>query len=714
MRVLETIEKGYRHMARMEMFDGCTRRLYNLEWHFERRKRKKAQASSTLYSDRRNRLTPRMQAGRNRNTFQLVQRHRGGLWRSHDQYESDVMMMRDLLRNRVSFELFYDGFAANMLWCRMKDGAFGGLKSDLRGRQEARFALVQKFTTVNHQHPHTTTVTMAPSRAYIPSRALLRALSRPLPPRCPFARPLSARFVRNNGTKATKLNNEETKKSFSDDVKLKFPKHLDEHEADSLPDDVIDNPNLPTISWYEQDLDGAGPERLISRLATPADRRKHNELSKMLEEDLDNPHYDDALLNRRLLDDLMTNPNFADLTEELQTLKAGIMTREESKLLEEEARKEQEPQLKELESSLKMATYESIQELIDDPALGDVRDDLEDLQGKLPDGDDMQEPEFQAALQRVEEKLAGNAAFQRKMAALQEQQGLEEKPTAELLSAEKDFDTIDEDTPIDSPEALDKLLVQMKELMGSMGGDKELEAELDAVINEDPFAETDGDMEKELDFDELSQELTKLVKNSVPADGSPATDENGDVVDPELEAKVDKIMQDPKLVQKLMYIKQLITEEQSKAHDITTIAHETAPDPLTLESARTTSLQDQMRLAKSDPEHLAAIHRLRVDLLPPFNISPALKSFNQAIELSYVGANDDIRRILWRAYSKARTLPTFLQNLPADAWDLLYYSQAVTWGSNQNRQSHLKTLLHDLKSVGRDGPPTHPSTLVRN
>ena len=119
-----------------------------------------------------------------------------------------------------------------------------------------------------------------------------------------------------------------------------------------------------------------------------------------------------------------------------------------------------------------------------------------------------------------------------------------------------------------------------------------------------------------------------------------------------------------------------------------------------------------MKIAKSDPEHRAALEALRVNLTPPFNVAPALRIFNQAIEYAYIGANDDIRRILWRAYSKARVLPTFLQNLSDDAWDILYYSQAVTWGGNQNREAHLRLLLKDLESVGKDGPPTHPDTIA--
>ncbi|KAF2684865.1 hypothetical protein K458DRAFT_388561 [Lentithecium fluviatile CBS 122367] len=553
---------------------------------------------------------------------------------------------------------------------------------------------------------------MAPSRAYVPSRALLRALSRPLPPRCHLVRPFPTQFLRGKRDKtAPGLPKLEKKEGMPDLSQLKFvPTPYDESETEPLPDDQLDNPDLPTISWWEQDANGR--EHLISRIATPEDRRKHNELSKMLHEDAENPDYDDALLNRRLLDDLMKYPSFADLTEELQELKQSIVSREEAKAAEEETRKDQELQTKQLESSLKMATYESIQELVDDPELADTRDDLEDLLEQLPDAEDTPSPEFLATAKRLEAKLANNEAFQRKMTALRAEQGVEEMPPPiELPEAEEHHDTLDEgdqDALPGSPEDMDKLLVQMKDLMASMGADKELQAELDEVIKEDPFDEAEE--EEDMDFDKLSDELINMVKAATPE----PIDENGDVVDPELEAKVDKIMQDPKLLEKLMYIKKVITEAQLKSTHITDIAHETAPDPLTLEPERATSLGRRIELAKSDPEHRAALRRLRVDLLPPFNISPALKSFNQAIELAYMGANDDIRRILWRTYYKARTLPTFLQNLSDDAWDILYYSQAVTWAGNQNRQQHLKMLLKDLKSVGRDGPPTHPSTLVKN
>jgi hypothetical protein len=226
------------------------------------------------------------------------------------------------------------------------------------------------------------------------------------------------------------------------------------------------------------------------------------------------------------------------------------------------------------------------------------------------------------------------------------------------------------------------------------------------------MAEQEGDFEREMDPEELVEELKKLAQSKAPEAKDAETEED---VPAELQAKVDKIMEDPKLMEKLVYIQQLIEQSDRAKSDITTIAHEVAPDPYSeLEDARTTTLKQRMQAARKDLAHVAAMEGLRVNLLSPFNISPALKSFNQAIELAYIGANDDIRRILWRSYQKARTLPTFLQNLSDDAWDILYYSQAVTWGSNQNRQDHLRMLLADLRSLGRDGPPTHPSSLVKS
>ncbi|CAO2648760.1 Nn.00g097090.m01.CDS01 [Neocucurbitaria sp. VM-36] len=568
---------------------------------------------------------------------------------------------------------------------------------------------------------------MASSRTYVPSRALLRALSRPLPPRCPFARPIAAQFIRAKRTKAAKVENASIrpKAPSMDEITRTASKiQADIEDMDDsmrpLPDKELESDDLPIINWYEQDLDKGTPRRLVERIATAEDRKKDKEMFLMIEESQKNPEYDDAQLNRRLIDSLVSNPNFADLTQELKDIKEGIKTKEELNALDEKAAKGAEQEIKQFNASLRMAAHQALQDLIDDPDIGDAQLELQEVQANMPEIDDIDNPDFQAMLEKAMAKLDGNEAFQTKMKAMADE-SIDLEFEKEWEAFEKNVDeTLDEnesddaDLDMKTPEDLqdvDKLLHQMRDVLKSMGGDSDLEAELDAVLSEDPEAETEGDLEREMDPEELAEELKKLAQSKAPQVSETEAEEED--VPAELQAKVDKIMEDPKLMEKLMYIQKLIAESEQQNADLTTIAHETAPDPYELEESRTATLKERMDKVRQTPEHIAALRRLRVNLPSPFNISPALKSFNQAIELAYIGANDDIRRILWRAYQKARALPTFLQNVSDEAWDILYYSQAVTWGSNQNRQNHLRIMLADLKSLGREGPPTHPSTLVK-
>ncbi|RMZ73906.1 2-oxoglutarate-dependent ethylene succinate-forming enzyme [Pyrenophora seminiperda CCB06] len=484
-----------------------------------------------------------------------------------------------------------------------------------------------------------------------------------------------------------------------------------------LSDAELERDDLPVINWYEQDLDKGTPQRLIERIATPEDRKKDKEMYNMIEESQKNPDYDDAKLNRRLIDSLLTNPNFAELAGELRDLKEGIKSREELQAIEEQEAQEAETASKEFNAGLRIATHEALQDLVNDPDIGDAKAGIQEVIDKMPEMEDIDSPEFQEILQKAMAKLDGNEAMRKKLAAIPNEPAIDneweeyEKATEKAIT---DAEAPDHDLAMVTPEDMqdvDKLLHQMRDVMKSLGADSDLEAELDAALKEDPSGtqDQDGIFEREMDPEELAEELKKLAQSK---SSQPLEPEDENDIPADLQAKVDKIMEDPKLVEKLMYIQKLISESKEQTGDFTTIAHETAPDPYQLEDGRTATLKERMAVALQDPEHSAALQRLRVHLPPPFNIAPALKSFNQAIEFAYIGANDDIRRILWRSYQKARTLPTFLQSVGDEAWDILYYSQAVTWGSNQNRQDHLRLLLADLKSLGRDGPPTHPSTLA--
>lgn len=564
-------------------------------------------------------------------------------------------------------------------------------------------------------------------------RLLLRPRARPLPPRC-LNVPTSVRFAHSPRkpeakTHSPKSPDFEVDEKMLESLGLRLPQSIEELEQleGPLTEEQINDPNATEISLYEQDPTSPTGERLIEHIRTPEQRRKHNEIHKMLMRAESDPDYDDRALNRHLLNDLMKDPYFADLTDDLKEIKENfILTKQQQDEMLDKARKqeiEEENAEKKVEKDMasffQMATHDFLEEMKTDPIFSYARAELEELQDALPetDGDTA---EYDAAMEKVLEKLNDDPNLGRKIAELEAKEGPMPK---NLDSLETEIVTPEElNELVKEPEEITALLRQMKELMGSMGmgsaDDLEtntetaldkLEAEMEKVLNEDLDSE---DLEeemikgREMSFAELGKELFQLVKSS-PAGGVRNFDEDGESVDPELEAKVDKIMQDPKLMEKLMYIQKIIHEEQQKQKPM-----ELAPDPTTLEPHRLTSIQKRMQVAKNDPEHCAALERLRVHLAPPFNIAPALRIFNEAIAYAYIGANDDIRRILWRAYSKARVLPTFLQNLSDDAWDIMYYSQAVTWSSNQNRENHLRLLLQDLQSVGKDGPPTHPDMVA--
>ena len=118
-------------------------------------------------------------------------------------------------------------------------------------------------------------------------------------------------------------------------------------------------------------------------------------------------------------------------------------------------------------------------------------------------------------------------------------------------------------------------------------------------------------------------------------------------------------------------------------------------------------IKERIVTAEADPEHKFALQRLVIDLPRPHSSNPRLKQLNEVLRTAYMGANEDIRKALWRAYTRAKAgVPGLLERIPDDAWDMLWYSQAVKWSSNSNREEHLRILSYDLKTVGRNGPPT--------
>jgi hypothetical protein len=567
---------------------------------------------------------------------------------------------------------------------------------------------------------------MAPSKAFIPSIALIRALSRPLPTRCPFARPIATPFVRGKRTKAAKppTDVQEIEKAIAkaaeDDTWLDEP-------AKPMTLEEFGGSGWPVVSWYEQDLDKGTPRVLISRMATAEDRKKNNELLIMLQEDAKNPNYDDKELNHRMIDDLLENPNFAGLTEELKAIKGEIRSKAEQEQLIKDMEAEAAQKSQDFGMTLLETIRESYEELLKDPDAATAHEEVREVLNNMPEKvEDLESPEFEAIVNKMELKLRNDLKFREKMegmgnqaeVAIKEFRDMDREMERHKNAFLKSMTEIDESIELmnsDEPAPdLEPLLVQMRDVLQGMGTDSRLTAEMDAILAEDPRAKQEGDIERWMDAEELTNLGEEMLKKAYDNRHQAIKEKEEELsVSSELQDKVNKIMEDPRLMEKLAYIQKIINETESKTQPfITTIAHEVAPDPYELEDGRTATLKQQLQAAHDDPEHSAAIDRLRVNLSPPFHISPALKSFNQAIELAYVGANDDIRRVLWRCYEKARTLPTFLQNVSDEAWDIIYYSQAVTWGANQNRYDHLRIVLADLKSLGRNGPPTHPSTLI--
>ncbi|KAJ4321314.1 hypothetical protein N0V94_002946 [Neodidymelliopsis sp. IMI 364377] len=626
---------------------------------------------------------------------------------------------------------------------------------------------------------------MAPSRAFVPSVALIRALSRPQPLRCPVPRLLPARFVRGKKTKAAKarvttereqlaqqarkIRHEQTKETdskpeiehdpeidkelqkidkFEKQLKKKIPKNSQNSKifealtdykklmkkiADQSDEEFWEGARPPD-PYSIKDDESPGridpttgrPLRRANKHGTLEQRIRDSKRYEMMTEYLNNPNYDMAGLNKLLLDEYISDPQWAPFVDELKDLRASIFTREEIDEVKEQAEKEADL---EMDMNLRDAIRETVTELIDDPHVGSTRGALQAVLDKLPITEDINSPEFRAILDQATTEVTNNEKLQQR---LKESVGKPDpKFEKEWTNFEKQMSTSYEPEEVDGEyeeEYIEKLVNEIQEDVG-LGGD--MSAKMEAELRKDPYQNLQ--FPEDRDPEELAMEIAQFItehKGTSTTEANPSVqveekgqtqaqdeeEEDEENISPEVRKQVDIIMKDPKLIEKLLLIKKRIAARKAPPpavdpSDLTQIDHSTAPDPYALSAEQTASLAERMELARADPEHRVALRNLRVKLPAPFSVSPALKSFNQALEYAYIGANDDVRRVLWRSYQKARSLPTFLQNLSDDAWDIVYYSQAVKWTGNQNRTAHLKMVLGDMKRVGRNGPPTHPASL---
>ncbi|ORY11405.1 hypothetical protein BCR34DRAFT_565298 [Clohesyomyces aquaticus] len=566
-------------------------------------------------------------------------------------------------------------------------------------------------------------LTMAFPRAYIPSTALLRALSRSARPPCPFARRIPTQCLRGKTSKASKASKPKKEmpkenpyqKEFDEAAraagttapKLPVPKA----EAESY-QDMLDH-GLSAIRWLAETT--PGKYEYVDSIESEEDFKRFKKRDAMLEENFANPDYDSTELDIMTLTDLMNHPCYRHIREDIREIRDWVANKpkeeEEIRALERKVEKEVTDMLAEP----KMKVHEFFQEMIDDPEFSEVRADLIDVQSRWAESDFKVDPnEMVTAMNMLGEKLEAMPVVQRKIAE-RAASGDDWKADydKEMKEYEKLVKEADEDEERERREEeedeelewetegttirIDKLIADVERLLDAMGGQKDLKRDLRELRAEDPFEDTRYELEEGVNWERLAREVNSGIEK---LKRGPDLDES----DPELKAKVDKIMDDPQLFEKLSFIAEIIKERKK---DITTFSGN-APDPETLPDSELTTVGNQLKVAMKDPEHRAAIRGLRVKLHPPFNVHPDVRHLNYALTLAYCGANDDIRRIIWRCYYKARNLPTLLQNIPNDSWDLIWYSQAVTWRGNQNRQAHLELLLKDLASIGKDGPPTKP------
>lgn len=525
---------------------------------------------------------------------------------------------------------------------------------------------------------------MPPPRPYIPSSLLLRSLLRPLPRQCPLAQRIPATTIRG-------------KKKAAHPRPKPIP---DASNIDDPPDpNTLGNSGFTEIEFWDQDEHGN--ETFVDAIRTKEDVKRHMELHARLEawargdKDADEPEF-----RRQVIDELKKNPSFADMRDVLEKMKTPLAER--MRIAEEEAdalEGQDESEMDDLQQA-----QEFVGELLENPMLAGQKQQILEMQKKLPEWKSMNHPDFLDALAHLSEAAGGESYddIQQKMAPLQQKcsdiiQNIAKTPEEFAENEEENL------------QKLSKGLKEMHELLKETGIDPELESEfgefVEAISGEDEPVTDILDENGQIDLDKLD-EANARYEAKKRAEPEPEQEDQEEYItpeeraDPELKAKVDKLLEDPELFQKILLAKKLM----SGALKAIQVA-KPAPDPSTLSPSEMTTLQQQIKIAENDPEHLMALRRLRINMVPPYNAHPFLGPLNQALKFAYVGANDDIRRILWRAYRKARTIPGLLKAIPDDSWDLIWYSQAVDWKSNQNRRNHLSLLLGDLSSVGKIGPP---------
>jgi hypothetical protein len=380
---------------------------------------------------------------------------------------------------------------------------------------------------------------------------------------------------------------------------------------------------MPKITFYEQDADRQTVPLKVDSIETPEELRRYQAEATRLE----NVDTEDPDTRKDLFKNLLKDPDFAEASTELRSLRMD-MTGKWGK--------------EERELDLRMKR-EVIADLLQDPEMAGQREELRQILKELPN-------------MQVEEEELGEAELREEMKELE---AISDGPLVEGISDEA--------------------------LIGELG---KIDKELDDRELKKEFEEFETEHKGQAE--DMLRELTAYEKSKgfKPKAGE---DYGGDSTSG-----------------------REIANFSGEDHSSTSVESTAASGSSNVERASIDTdpnailtIEERIELAQRDPEHRAALHRLA--LRPESD--PAIKHLNAVLRTAYMGANEDVRKALWRAYSRAKRVPRFLEMIPNDAWDMLWYSQAVKWKGNQNREEHMAVLRKDLESLGMDGPPTPEEAL---
>ncbi|OCK75563.1 hypothetical protein K432DRAFT_386118 [Lepidopterella palustris CBS 459.81] len=488
---------------------------------------------------------------------------------------------------------------------------------------------------------------------------------------------------------------------------------------------------MPEITFYEQDEDQRSPPRRVGSVSTREELRAHErefERVRRIEEEEDEEGeggflemglggakrkrgaMEDVEGNIGVLEELMRDPEMrgAGLQGELGELMGVLSGRNgvgggqgerEERMVEKKSMTEEQRMM---DLGMKRDVIEA---LLQDPEMRDVRDELRELRGELQN------------LEVGEEELAYEDLVEG-IEDLEERDFLEGKK--QVLLGKDGAAVEDQEREIEDEEEREEDERGLERRIDNVDLKKEM-VDLAKMLKEPEMRELLKEMKKHSPDEPTAQSAAvvndfanKTLKEEI------AFNEDGDEgleikdLDDEL-ADMESDLHNPAFAEKLDILKQILASQNSK-HSTPRLTAASPPskfssktpgakiDPSTLPPTALLPLKSRIALASTLPEHQTALSRLTISLPHPHSRNPRVAHLNAVLRTAYMGANEDIRKALWRAYVRAKTVPGFLEAVTGDAWEMLWASQGVRWRGNEKREEHLEVLRGDMRQVGRGVP----------